>query len=159
MHATKCIQNQLLQGPSSLDFIMQFRTSACLSLFLVRRYLWYFQVCLPHYSLRIYSYLCLQRSALMLMISPNSQLRTEKKKKKNLFSQRHPDWHPQILMVSKLISAVRSICYMKPDCGTHLPALEHGAALHLIPHDSCDDASIGSLSSFCLRSQCHYFAF
>lgn len=66
-------------------------------------------------------------AVLMLMISPNSLLPTEKKEKKNPFSQRHPDWHPQILMASKLISAVLSICYMKPNCGTHLPALKHGA--------------------------------
>lgn len=29
----------------------------------------------------------------------------------------------------------------------------------LIPHDSCNDASIGRLSSSCLRSLCHYSAF
>lgn len=63
-------------------------------------------------------------AVLMLMISPNSLLPAEKK---NPFSQRHPDWHPQILMASKLISAVLSICYMKPNCGTHRPALKHGA--------------------------------
>lgn len=106
MCATQCVRNQLLQGPSTLDIMGQFRPSACLSLLPVCRYQWYFQVCLPHYSLLIYF--------LLGLCSANAndfskQSASYWRKKKNPFSQRLPDWHLQILMASKLISALLSI--------------------------------------------------
>lgn len=85
-------------------------------------------------------------AALMPMISLNILLHAEKK---NPFSQRRPDWHPQILMVNKPISAVLSIA-MRSVHVDHLPAFERSAGhntLHRIPHDCYNDASIGILKS------------
>lgn len=48
------VRNTMRSRPSTLDIIGQFRPSVCLSLLPVCRYQWYFQVCLPHYSLLIY---------------------------------------------------------------------------------------------------------
>lgn len=158
MCATQCVRNQLLQGPSTLDIIGQFRPSVCLSLLPVCRYQWYFQVCLPHYSLHIYF--------LFRLCSANANDFSKQSasywKKKSIFSKASRLTSANIDgKQTNQCSSVNS--YMKPDCGTHLPALEQSAGwcamLHLIPHDSCNDASIGGLNCFCPRSLCHYCTF